>query len=199
MANEIELKSVVTEPAALRQTLEDAGAVLRFHGMMRDRRLDRAGELSARDHVLRVRRWIDEEGGADVAEMAWKGPTTVNETGYKQRQEIEFSVDDGAAAIAMFSALGYTVVESIDRYVEVYDLEETLVRMEWFPRMDVLVEIEGEPEGIELAIARLGLDREACTAESLATFTRRFGERTGEPGILAEDMLQGAPPGWMTR
>ncbi len=199
MANEIELKAIVPDPAALRQALDDGGAMLRFHGMMRDRRLDRAGELAASDHVLRVRRWIDEEGGHDVAEAGWKGPTSVNEAGYKQRQEIEFSVDDGTAALRMFEALGYTVIETIDRYVEVYDLEGTMVRMEWFPRMDVLVEIEGDPEGIEQAIAQLGLDRQTCVADSLATFVQRYGERTGEPAILAEDMLLGAPPGWMVR
>lgn len=199
MANEIELKAVVTDPVGLRQALDDAGAVLRFHGMMRDRRLDRAGELAGRDHVLRVRRWIDEEVGQDVAEAGWKGPTTINQDGYKQREEIEFSVDDGEAALGMFEALGYTVVEAIDRYVEVYELEETVVRMEWFPRMDVLVEIEGSPEGIEQTIGLIGLDRQECLADSLASFTQRYGERTGQPGILAEDMLQGAPPGWMTR
>ncbi|HSB53035.1 MAG TPA: hypothetical protein VLD58_01710 [Gemmatimonadales bacterium] len=190
---------MVADPMVLRQALDDAGAVLRFHGMMRDRRLDKAGELAGRDHVLRVRRWVDEEAGHDVAEAGWKGPTTVNDSGYKQREEIEFSVDDGAAALAMFEALGYTVVEAIDRYVEVYDVEDTVVRIEWFPRMDVLVEIEGDPEGIEQAITRIGLDRNDCVADSLATFTRRYGERTGQPGILAEEMLQGEPPGWMTR
>jgi predicted adenylyl cyclase CyaB len=199
LANEIELKAVVADPAALRLALEDAGAVLRFHGMMRDRRLDRMGELAGRDHVLRVRRWVDEEAGHDVAEAGWKGPTRVNEAGYKQREEIEFSVDDGAAALALFESLGYTVVEAIDRYVEVYDVEDTMVRIEWFPRMDVLVEIEGDPEGIEQAIGLLGLERDQCVADSLATFTSRYGERTGQPGILDERMLQGEPPGWMSR
>lgn len=199
MANEIELKAVVTDPAALRQSLEDAGAVLRFHGMMLDRRLDRDGELSGRDHVLRVRHWMDEEGTHGVAEAGWKGPTTTSADGYKQREEIEISVDDGDAALLMLKKLGYTVVESIDRYVEVYDLDDTVVRIEWFPRMDVLVEIEGDPEGIEGAIAQLGIPREHCIADSLASFARRYGERTGQPALLAEEMLQGEPPTWMAR
>lgn len=199
MANEIELKAVVPDPAALRQALDDAGAVLRFHGMMRDRRLDRSGELTGQDQVLRIRRWMDEEGTTDLAEAGWKGPTTQDEAGYKQREEIEFSVDDGTAALALFGSLGYSVVEAIDRYVEVYDVDDTVVRIEWFPRMHVLVEIEGEREGIEAAIARLGLERNSCLADSLATFARRYGEETGQPAILAEDMLQGEAPGWMAR
>ncbi len=199
MANEIELKSVVTDADILRQALDDAGAVLRFHGMMRDRRLDRNGELSGRDEVLRVRHWIDEEGGHPLAETAWKGKTTVNAEGYKQREELEFTVSDGHASLRLLESLGYTVVESIDRYVEVYELEGTLARIEWFPRMDTLVEIEGEPEGIESLIAVTGLDRQSCVADSLASFTRRYEERTGQPGILSEDMLLGAPPTWLQR
>lgn len=199
MANEIELKAVVDDPARLRQALEDAGAVLRFHGMMLDRRLDRDGELTGRDHVLRVRRWVDEEAGYDVAEAGWKGPTTTSPDGYKQREEIELSVDDGGSALLLLQKLGYGIVESIDRYVEVYDLEDTMIRLEWFPRMDVLVEIEGEPAGIEAAIARLGLPRGSYLADSLALFARRYSERTGRPALLAEEMLQGEPPTWMSR
>ncbi len=199
MANEIELKSVVTDADALRQALDDAGAVLRFHGMMRDRRLDKSGELSGRDEVLRVRSWIDEDGGHPLAETAWKGKTTVNPEGYKQREELEFTVSDGVASQRLLEALGYTVVESIDRYVEVYEFEGTVARIEWFPQMDTLVEIEGDPEGIEQLILLVGLDRQNCLADSLASFTRRYEERTGQPGILSEDMLAGAPPTWLQR
>jgi adenylate cyclase class IV len=199
LANEIELKSVVTDADALRQALDEAGAVLRFHGMMRDRRLDRGGELSARDEVLRVRTWIDEDGGHPLAETAWKGKTSVNPEGYKQREEVEFTVADGTAALRLLTALGYNPVEVIDRYVEVFELEGTVARIEWFPRMDTLVEIEGEPEGIESLIVLIGLDRQGCVADSLASFSRRYEERTGEPAILAEDMLAGAPPTWLQR
>jgi adenylate cyclase class IV len=199
LASEIELKSVVPDAAALREALDRAGAVLRFHGMMRDRRLDRAGELSSKDEVLRVRLWLEDAGGHPLAEAAWKGKTTVNPAGYKEREEIEFTVGDGAATLALLGALGYTVVESIDRYVEIHELDGTVARIEWFPRMDILVEIEGTPEGIEHLIGVSGLPREGCVAESLASFTRRFEERTGRPGILAEELLAGAPPTWTYR
>ena len=199
MASEIELKAVVPDAAALRQALDQAGAVLRFHGMMRDRRLDRSGELSGRDEVLRVRLWAEPDGGHLLAEAAWKGPTSVNPAGYKQREEIQFTVADGSATLRMFEALGYTVVESIDRYVEVFDLDGTIARIEWFPRMDVLVEIEGTPEGIERVIGLSGLSRDSCLPDSLASFSRRYQDRTGQPGILAEELLVGASPSWTTR
>src|SRR5262249_6075209 len=142
LATELELKAVVEQPVSLREKLVHAGAVLRFHGMMHDRRLDKAGELTARDEVLRVRSWSAEEAGPPVSEIAWKGPTTVSPAGYKHRDEVELSVDDHEAALRLLEALGYQVVEAIDRYVEVYEFDDTVARVEWYPRMDVLVEIE---------------------------------------------------------
>lgn len=199
MATELELKAVVPDPGALRQALDHAGAVLRFHGLMRDRRLDRGSELAARDQVLRVRLWAGEDGGKTRAAVAWKGPTSVSPAGYKHREELEFNVDDGSAALRVLEMLGYVVVEAIDRYVEVFELDGTVARLEWFPRMDVLVEIEGAPEGIERVIALSGLPRQSCLPDSLASFSQRYGTRTGRPAILAEAALGGEPPSWKDR
>jgi len=195
LANELELKAVVTDPAGLRAALLGAGGVQRFRGLLRDRRLDRDGALVARDQVLRVRRWIPVQG-TERAEIAWKGPTGVSPEGMKQREEIEFEVEDGAAAGRLFEALGYRETQAIDRYVEVYSLGGTVVRLEWYPRMDVLVEIEGGPAGIEEVIRTLRLPREQCLPEALPSFALRFEERTGRPAILAEADLAGALPTW---
>jgi adenylate cyclase class IV len=196
LAIELELKTVVTDPGALRQALESAGAVQRFHGMMRDRRLDRSGELGGRDEVLRVRSWTADEGGTGLAAVAWKGPTGVSPDGYKHREEVELSVDDSQVALRLFEALGYRVVESIDRYVEVFELDDTVARLEWYPRMDTLLEIEGPPAGIERVVRDTGLVREACVADPLARFAERYAERTGRPAILAEADLGSEAPGW---
>jgi adenylate cyclase class IV len=196
LAIELELKSVVTDPAALRRGLEQAGAVQRFHGMMRDRRLDRSGELSGRDEVLRVRLWSADAGTNELAEVAWKGPTGVSPDGYKHREELELGVDNGPVAVRLLEALGYRVVESIDRYVEVFELDDTVARLEWYPRMDVLLEIEGPPAGIERVVGATGLRREGCVADPLARFAERYTQRTGRPAILAEAGLGTEAPGW---
>ncbi len=198
MASELELKAVVPDPARLRAALAAAGAAPVFRGRLRDTRLDAAGALTGRDQVLRLRRWIP-EAGAEAAELAWKGPTSVNPAGYKHREELEVGVTDGAAALRLLAALGYAVTHAIDRAVEVYRLGDTVARLEWYPRMDVLVEIEGPPEGIERMIAAAGLPREACTADALVTFTARFEARTGRRAILAEADLGGDPPDWERR
>jgi adenylate cyclase class IV len=199
LATELEVKAIVTDVDAVRRALDTAGARLDFHGMMRDRRFDRDGQLNGRDEVVRVRVWEAEEVSHRRAQVAWKGPTTRDPSGYKQRQEIEFGADDGTQAVRFLEALGYHVAEAIDRYVEVRELRGTTARLEWYPRMDVLIEIEGAPEGIESLIEVIGIPRENCLSDSLTQFSARYASRTGSPAILAEADLAGAAPGWLHR
>jgi len=198
LATELELKTVVADPPALRARLQDAGASRGFRGMMRDRRLDRAGALAARDEVLRVRSYEAGSPSASRAVLAWKGPVSLSPEGYKRREELECGAEDGPALLAVLEALGYRPVQVIDRYVEVYELSGTAVRLEWYPRMDVLAEIEGTPAGMEAVIARLGLVRSECLPEALFAFTLRYEARTGRPAVLAEADLAGEPPTWST-
>lgn len=195
MASELELKAVVPNPAAARQALRAAGAERTFQGMLRDRRLDRKGGLTASDLVLRLREWTP-SAGAGQAVLGWKGPTSVSPGGYKQREEIECAVADGTAVLALLEALGYGVVQTIDRYVEVYRLADGMARLEWYPRLDVLVEIEGPPADIERLIAVTGLPRSACVPDPLAAFAARYEARTGRPAVLSEAGLKGEPPSW---
>lgn len=207
MATELELKIVVHDPAAFRATLDGVGATRTFRGMMRDRRLDLSGTLSARDEVLRVRTYQPGDpsaagaGGGTVAGpalLSWKGPASVSDDGYKHREEWECRAEDGAAALALFGALGYETVHAIDRFIEVYQLPGAVVRLEWYPRMDVLAEIEGGPVAMEAAIQRLGLERAACLPEGLPAFTARYEARTGRPALLDEGALVGESPSWRT-
>ena len=185
MPPELELKAVVTDPDALRRRLLAAGAVAGFRGRMSDRRYDRLGELAGRDEVLRVRTY-HHAGGETESVLAWKGPTGRSPQGYKQREEVELAVRSGpGAAERLLAALGYAPVHAIDREIEVHRLEGAVIRLERYPRMDLLLEIEGDPEAIERAVAATGLPREAFTADALAEFVRRFEERTGTTAVVA--------------
>lgn len=195
MASELELKAVVPDPAAFRAALRAGGAQPVFVGMLRDRRLDRAGGLSAADCVLRVREWVPVTGQSH-AMIGYKGPTTVTPEGYKHRDELEYASADSAAALALFGALGYVVVQAIDRYVEVYRLSDAVARLEWYPRLDVLAEIEGTPDAIERLIRLTGLPRGAFLPDPLVAFVARYEARTGLTGVLAEAELRGALPSW---
>ena len=195
MASELELKAVVPDPVALRQRLLDRAARPAFRGMLRDRRLDREGLLTASDQVLRLREWTA-DGASRRAVLGWKGPTSVSTEGYKHREELELTVEDADTALAMLRALGYRVVQVIDRYVEVFELAGGVARLEWYPRLDVLVELEGSPESIERLVAATGLPRGACLPDSLAAFAARYEARTGRRAVLAESDLAGELPGW---
>lgn len=196
MATELELKAVVTDPPRLRTRLAALGARRTFRGFLRDRRLDRDGTLARRDEVLRLRQWLPEGGGTPRAVIGWKGPTGVTPDGYKRRDELEYDAAPGETALATFEALGYRVVHALDRFVELWEYGGVVVRLEWYPRMDVLVEIEGPPAAMEQVIGALGLERAACRPEALLAFTTRYEARTGRPAIVAEAELAGAAPDW---
>lgn len=188
MPDELELKAVIPDPDALRARLRASGAHARFLGRMSDRRFDRAGELAARDEVLRVRSFHDADGRIEAI-LGWKGPMRLSPEGYKQREELELPVASAAPPAAspqaFLSALGYDVVHAIDREVEIYEMDGATVRLERYPDMDPLLEVEGAPAQIERAIRATGIGRETFTADSLAEFVRRFEARTGRPAVLA--------------
>lgn len=130
MAAELELKAVVPDPVALRAKLVGAGAVPGFRGLMSDRRYDRGGTLVERDQVLRVRNYRP-AAGPGRSEIAWKGPTRCSREGYKLRDELTCEArpaPDGPDAI--LEALGYTVVHTIDRWVETWSLAGAALRLE---------------------------------------------------------------------
>jgi len=194
MHQELELKAVVSDPDAFRRRLRAAGAVPRFAGRMTDLRYDRAGELATRDEVLRVRTFHHPDGIEAI--LAWKGPTMRSPDGYKLREEIELPLSPAAADPGrLLAALGYQPVHAIERDVEVYRLGDATARLETYPRMDVLLEVEGEPAAIEHAIAASGIPRNEFTADSLADFVRRFEVRSGGPAVLATSRVVPAATG----
>lgn len=185
MLVELELKAVVSDPEAFRARLRSAGAIAGFHGRMTDRRYDRAGELAARDEVLRIRTYHHPDGSTESL-IAWKGATARSPEGYKLRQEIELAVQgERGAAERLLAALDYTRVHLIERDVEIYRVHEATVRLERYPEMDVLVEVEGDPGAIERAIGVTGIPRGAYTAEALSEFVRRYEARTGAAARLS--------------
>lgn len=186
---EVELKSVVDDVARRRALVEQAGGTLAFEGQLEDRRYDTITRtLSAQDHVLRVR--IYRAGESTKAELDWKGPTRL-ENGYKLREEIGSEVSDANALVAMLERLGYEVTVAIERDIAQYTLFGATVRFERYPRLDDLVEVEGEPAQIERAIAALALPREGFTAERLPDFVRRYEARTGQRAALSQAELAG--------
>ncbi|PYP57064.1 MAG: hypothetical protein DMD44_11040 [Gemmatimonadetes bacterium] len=184
--DELEVKARVEDPDALRAALMRAGAILEFRGDMLDRRFDRdaAPTLAERDEVLRLRVYRQPDGATAYGVLGWKGPHSKHRR-YRRRAEAEARVGDPEGVVAILERLGFAVSLRIDRRVEVYRLGEAVLRLEWYPDMDVLLEVEGEPADIERAIAATGLGRASFLAESLPYFVAAFERRTGRAALLA--------------
>ena len=188
------------DPAGVRERLRQAGADPGFRGMMVDHRYDRAGALLARDEVLRVREFRPPPGAGSVEiRISWKGPVSVTAKGYKTRRELEYAIQacgPAGSPFELLGVLGFEEIHRIERYVEYYRLGTADVRLEWYPRMDVLVEVEGDEAGIEAALPVIGLPRTEYSAEPLPMFVARYAARTGSPAVLALGALNGDLPSW---
>jgi adenylate cyclase class IV len=188
--HEIELKAVVPDLRAACARMERAGAKLTFSGRLEDRRYDDAGgTMTQRDHVLRLRTYRNApgvgDGGAARSFIDWKGPTGV-EQGYKVREELSTPIGDPASIREILARLGYVIIQEIDRDIAQYELEGVTVRFETYPKMDVLVEVEGPPAGIERVIAILEMPRASFCSLRLADFAAQYEARTGQRAGLSE-------------
>ena len=175
---ELELKARVDDPDTVRKAILAAGAELVYRGAMVDRRFDRRGRLERRDEVVRLRVYHPADKSPEWCVLGWKGP--VQRRGeYRLREEWESRVDDPKAVLVILRHMGYKISVRIDRAIEQYRLGDATLRLEWYPAMDVLLEVEGQPEAIERAVAATGLPRDAFLPESLPHFTAAYEERTG--------------------
>lgn len=187
--HEVELKSVAPDPDATIAAMVAAGAVPVFNGRLADRRYDLPDRsLLSRDHVLRLRVYTD-AGGAR-AHLDWKGPTGYAD-GYKVREEVSTGIAEADALAVILEGIGYVVVREIDREIAQFSCCGATVRVERYPRMDTLVEVEGTPATIEAAIAASRLPREGFTTERLPDFVRRYELRTGQRAALCDRELTG--------
>jgi adenylate cyclase class IV len=184
---ETELKAVVDDLALRRRLVEQGGGVLEKEGYLQDRRWDNEREtIGARDHVIRIRVFNGLPRGE--ASLEWKGPTRSNQ-GYKVREEIGTPIGDAEALSEMFERLGLQVTRTVDREIVQFRLDGATVRFESYPRMDVLVEVEGTPAQIERAIAVIGIPRSEYSADALVDFMTRYEHRTGKrPIVCAADL-----------
>jgi predicted adenylyl cyclase CyaB len=186
---EVELKSVVPDPERTIAALRAAGAHSVLEGRLYDSRYDtQERTLVARDHVLRLR--VFTGGPESYSTLDWKGPTSFVD-GYKVREELSTSVGDADVLARLMEGLGYMVIREIDRHISQFECRGATVRIERYPRMDALVEVEGAPAAIEAAIADTGLPRAGFTSERLRDFVMRFESRTGGRAALCARELAG--------
>jgi adenylate cyclase class IV len=186
---EVELKSAVDAPDALLVALVASGAERTYEGRLEDRRYDTPDRsLARRDHVFRLRVYRD--AGGTRALLDYKGPTEY-EHGYKVREELSTGAADEGELALILGRLGYVVTGEIDRHITQFSCRGAVVRIERYPRMDTLVEVEGPPGAIESAIAATGLPRAGFSAGRLPDFVLRFEARTGERAAVSDREMTG--------
>ena len=186
---EVELKAVVDDLAERKKKIEAAGAALSFEGKISDRRYDFATrELTGRDEVLRTRCY--QNSASTRTYLDWKGPTEMRD-GYKMREEFTTPVEDSDSLEKILEKLGLELTWEIDREISQYELDGAVIRFETYPRMDVLVEVEGEPDAIEAAIDAIGLPRGMFTSERLPDFVNAFEHRTGVRAAVSDREMSG--------
>jgi adenylate cyclase class IV len=186
---EIEVKGVVPDEAAAIGRLLGAGAREVFVGRLVDRRYDTPDRrLWSKDEVLRVRSafWVD----GCRSRLDFKGPAAYTD-GYKIREETTSELGDPAVVERALEAAGLVITREIEREIRTLEYGGAVIRFERYPCMDLLVEVEGEPESIEAAITVLGIPRQAFTTERLADFIRHFEARTGRRAALSARELDG--------
>lgn len=189
---EVEVKGVIDDFEMRRRAVTESGGILVFEGRLEDRRYDTADDpLTNRDEVLRTRTYRGADDDARTS-LDWKGPRTI-EQGYRVREEQSVGVESLETLEVILDRLGYRVTKAIDRYIVQFELHGAVVRFERYPRMDDLVEVEGDPVAIERAIALLGMQRADFTGDSLATFARRYEDRTGTSAALSDAEMERVP------
>lgn len=184
--SEYELKARLREdPDRFCRRLEEAGWTRRFIGRMTDLTFDtRDRRLEGEDEVLRLRVFLPAVGGEPVAVLGWKGPAG-QEEGFKRREEVETGVANPEAVRELLGRLGFErITDRIDRWIRLYVRDGVSARVEEYPEMDVLVELEGPPDEVRDRIPELGLDADAWKPWPLLEFVRRFEERTGAEARL---------------
>jgi adenylate cyclase class 2 len=159
MAIEIEAKMKAADLEAIRRALRAHGATRYGSELETNAFFDTStAGLKAAGKGLRLRSAIDEFGKARYV-VTSKGPLLPGEL--KRREEIEFAVDDPAAAAALFENLGFAQTISFQKRRESWRFADCKVELDEMPYLGTFVEIEGPgEEKVMSARKALGLANE---------------------------------------
>ena len=156
MKTEIEAKFLRVDPNDIRDRLQKAGATLK-QPMQMMRRVIFDNDLMNQKHAyLRVR-----DEGYQVA-MTYKQFDEMSLTGAK---EIEFTVSDYDAALALIEAIGIRTKSVQETRREIWHLDDAEVVIDEWPWIEPFIEVEAPTEaGVKEAATKLGFDWEKDAA-----------------------------------
>ena len=177
---EVEVKVPVREPGRIKQVILEAGGKLvrerHFESNFLYDYSDRS--LSASGCLLRIREL------PEGALLTFKGKVIPHDK-YKARPEAETICQDVAAIRSILHSLGFRPFFRYQKYREEHLLSETHVCIDELP-FGFYLEIEGEPDGINETVERLGLDKDSFSRRSYASL---YAEICREQGVPFGDIL----------
>jgi adenylate cyclase class 2 len=162
MGQELEIKLRCRDLAAVRATLEAAGATHVADVLEINTLFDTPdGRLRSADCGLRLRQCLAVEGEA-TANLTYKGPRTGGP--FKQREELESGVTDEPAVAGILERLGISPTVVYEKRRRSWTLKGCQVELDELPRLGTFVEIEG-PDAQAIQQVRKTLELQAAEAE----------------------------------
>ncbi len=184
MAQEVEIKLKISDPADVRPRLAQLAARLHSAALETNRILDTADHrLRDADSALRIRQVAlltpsDPHGRPPTeALLTFKGPAT--HTAVRSRVEHETRVSDAAVLLEILRAVGFVEQIVYEKKRETWMLDDCEVALDELPSLGWFVEIEGPGEAaIQRVRTRLGLESADPIRESYVHLAARHGRLT---------------------
>jgi adenylate cyclase, class 2 len=153
--DEVEIKFVLENPEKIRETLIELGA--ESHGRHYESSLrldDSSSSLASKGMSLRVRSTtsIDPHGCLVTLKM----PTRDEDSEFKVRREVEFTVSDFRAVLTTMNILGFSPYLQSEKWRETLTLADLTVCLDELP-FGWFMELEGPKESIRTTANELGL------------------------------------------
>lgn len=180
MSLEIEAKIKVNSCDGTRDRLRELGARRVYAILETNRIFDTPDQsLFGRGCGLRVRTCTG-EGDVPAGTLTYKGP--LQPGAIKSREELETTLGEPDAAVAILAALGYRPVITFEKRREEWELEGLLVELDRLPRLGCFVEIEGPDEmSVRRVQERLGLGSESTITDSYIALLIGHARENGLP------------------
>lgn len=179
--NEIELKAKIDD-LTWNNLLDHFKYDIKFKGLMIDYLYVNPSSPFQNGEKLRIRRYISSVDNNSSWELTYKGKKEqieVDGTIFQKKEEFTTIVQSGEQAQKIIRELGYVKTKDIVRWVNIYeddanDDTKIIVRMEKYPEMYNLIEIEGTPTDIMYMIKHLKLDIDSFSDKSLSDFSKEY-------------------------
>ena len=179
MPVEIEAKMRVDDLDAVRARLRKLGARLAGDYLESNIFFDKPKRsLLKRGSGLRLRRMRDKRTGKDTNIITYKGK--LQRGRLKTREEIQTTVEDFDAMIALLEAIGFHQMLMFEKKRESWKLDDCEIELDELPHLGRFVEIEGSGERAVMKVReKLDLDDVALVKTGYANMVADFLKKRG--------------------